>query len=315
MAELMTAKGIVLDERGNSGGNGFGVAALASRFADQKRLYLKNINRVGQGREFNNTTYHYLEPLGPAQYRGPVILLQNAYSASGSEGFALAMKVLPHATSIGETTEGCFATFYPHKLINGWTVTMPFSYAVDQNDFCWEGMGVPPDLRKINTKEDIEAGNDRVLEFAMDVLKAGGNIRKEADGSLREMKISLVDQFVATAAKEGTESAVKQYARSKNKIPDGVYFSIQELAVKVRSLLQAERNEDAFVLLELGQEEFPEDMNTLYYLARLYENYKKQPGKAKPIWEKLAGLTPTFPWETNLVSEAKKSLGSGLGTV
>jgi len=29
-----------------------------------------------------------------AQYKGPVILLQNAYSASGSEGFALAMKVL-----------------------------------------------------------------------------------------------------------------------------------------------------------------------------------------------------------------------------
>ncbi len=311
MGELMTAKGIILDERGNSGGNGFGVAALASRFADRKRLYLKNINRVGESKEYTSTTYHYLEPLGPAQYTRPVILLQNAYSASGSEGFALAMKVLPHATSIGETTEGCFATFYPHKLSNGWTVTMPFSYAVDQNDFCWEGMGVPPDLRKINTKEDIEAGNDKVLEFALDILKAGGNIRKEADGSLREIKISLVNQFVATSAKEGFENAVKEFNKSRKTNPGVYYFSIQELAVNVRLLLQAERNDDAFSLLELGQKEFPEDITTLYYLARLYENFKKQPEKAKPIWEKLGSLTPTFPWEVNLVAAAKKSLGAG----
>ncbi|MCX6226335.1 MAG: S41 family peptidase, partial [Bacteroidia bacterium] len=277
----------------------------------RKMLFMKNINRVGQVKEYNSATYHYLEPMGPQQYKGPVILLQNVYSASGSEAFALAMRVLPYATSIGETTEGCFANFYPHKLINGWTVTMPWSYAVDQNDFCWEGIGVPPDLRKINTKEDIEAGNDKVLEFAMEILKAGGNIRKEADGSLKEMKTSLVDQFVVTSAKDGFVSAVNQYNKSRKKNSEGFYISIQELAVNVRVLLQAERNEDAFALLELGLKEFPNDANTLYFLARLYENFKKQPELAKPIWEKLSKLSTSLPWETNLVAEAKKSLGSG----
>lgn len=312
MSEIIPAKGIVLDVRGNSGGNGFGVAALASRFADRKRLYMKNINRVGQGKEYTNTTYHYLEPLGPAQYRGPVILLQNVFSASGSEAFALAMRVLPHATSIGETTEGCFANYYPQKLINSWTVTMPWSYAVDQNDFCWEGMGVPPDLRKTNTKEDIAAGNDMVLELAIEILKAGGNSRKEADGSLNQMKISLVEQFVATSAAQGFGSAAAQLNKSRKQNPEGVYFSIQELAVSVRGLLQAERNEVALALLELGRQEFPDDINTLYFLARLYENFKKQPEKAKPIWEKLATLIPSFPWEVNPVAEAKKTLGTGI---
>lgn len=311
MGELMNAKGFVLDVRGNSGGNGFGVAALASRFADRKRLYLKNYNRVGQSKEYTNATYHYLEPLGPSQYKGPVILLQNVYSASGSEGFALAMRVLPHATSIGETTEGCFATYYPEKLQNGWTLTMPWSYAVDQNNFCWEGMGVPPDIRKANKEEDIEAGNDKVLELALDILKVGGNSRKEAGGSLNEMKTSLVNQFVSTSAACGCKKAADQLIKSRKKNPEGVYFSIQEMGVTVRQLLQSERNDDALTLLELGRQEFPDDINTLYYLARLYENFKKQPEKAQPIWAKLATLPASFPWEKSLIETAKNSVGTG----
>ena len=81
VGELNRAKGIVIDLRGNPGGNGFGVAALGSRFADRKRLYLKNFNRVGgANKDFINPTYYYIEPLGPVQYKGPVILFQNVYS-------------------------------------------------------------------------------------------------------------------------------------------------------------------------------------------------------------------------------------------
>lgn len=309
IGELAKAKGIILDIRGNPGGNGFGVAALGSRFADRKRLYEKNINRIDQSKTYTSPTYHYVEPLGPIQYKSPVILLQNAYSESGSDAFALAMRVLPNVTSIGENTGGCFATYYPEKLMNGWTLTMPWSYVVDQNDFCWEGMGVPPNIRKLNTKEDIAAGNDKVLELALNILKVGGNYRKEASGSLNEMKISIIDQFVATCSTEGVQSAVAQLEKSRKNNPDGVYLSIQEYGLAFKNFNQSGKMDEALALLEFGLIAFPNDINTLYYLARFYETIKKQPEKAKPLYEKLAKLKPTFPWERPLVAAAEKSLG------
>lgn len=308
IGEIACAKSLIIDVRGNPGGNGFGVAALGSRFADTKRLYVKNINRIGPEKTYTSPTYHYVEPLGPIQYREPVILLQNKYSESGSELFALAMRVLPNATSIGENTGGCFATYYPEKLKNGWTLSMPWSYTVDQNDFCWEGMGVPPNIRKKNTKEDIEAGNDRVLEFAIELCKAGGNTRKEADGSLNDLRISLVDQFVETAAEKDVQSAVALFRKLQKDNPGGVYFSIQEYGLAVNNFNRNGKIEEMLALLELGQNDFPDNINSLYYLARIYENAKGQPEKAKPIYEKIANLKPTFPWEEPLVAGAERSL-------
>jgi hypothetical protein len=288
---------MVINIRGNPGGNGFGVAALGSRFADTKRLFMKNLNRIGgSNKEYVSPTYYFIEPLGPVQYKGPVILIQNVYSESGSDGFALAMRVLPNVTSVGETTGGCFSNYYPEKLINGWTLTMPWSYAVDQNDFCWEGMGVPPDLRKINTKEDISAGTDKVLEFGIDILKAGGHFGKAADGSLKEMRLSLVDQFLATAASKGLDSASAQLEESQKKNPAIYYLSIQEYQVSLRGLIQAEKNDEAMALLLFGIRAFPEDLTSMYFLAKMYEDYKNQPEKAKPLYEKLSKLKPSFPW-------------------
>ena len=307
IGELAKAKGMVIDIRGNPGGNGFGVAALGSRFADRKRLYGKNINRIDQSKTYTSPTYHYVEPLGPIQFTEPVILLQNVYSESGSDLFALAMRVLPNLTSIGENTGGSFATYYPEKLINGWTLTMPWSYVVDQNDFCWEGMGVPPNIRKLNTKEDIEAGNDKVLELAIDILKVGGHFRKEVGGSLKEMKISLIDQFVVTCNAEGVQSAVAQLEKSRKNNPDGVYLSIQEYGLAFKKFNQEEKMDEACALLEFGLTAFPDDINTLYYLARFYETIIKQPEKAKPLYEKLITLKPNFPWERQLVAAAEKS--------
>jgi hypothetical protein len=314
IGEMSMAKGMIVDIRGNPGGNGAGVAALGSRFADRKRLYMRNFNRIGgPDKDYPSPTYYYIEPRGPVQYKGPVILLQNVYSESGADNFALAMRVLPNVTSVGESTGGCFSTYYPDKLINGWTLSMPWSYAADQNDFCWEGIGVPPDLRKANTKEDIAAGNDKVLEFGIDILKAGGHYGKAAEGSLEDMRISLVDQFISTAAAKDVNTAVEQFESSQKKNPEGYYFSIQELQVSIRGLIQSEKNDEAFALLSLGEKAFPEEPSTLYFLARMYENYKNQPEMAKPLWERLAAITPSFPWERNLVAEARKSLGKNAG--
>ena len=110
--------------------------------------------------EFRN-----IEPGGPLQFTRPTVLLTDRASASGADGFALAMRVLPHVTVVGDMTEGALSSQFPEKLPNGWTLWVAFKVIRDQDGVCWDGVGVPPDLRICNTAADIAAGRDRVLEF------------------------------------------------------------------------------------------------------------------------------------------------------
>jgi hypothetical protein len=305
--DLMKAKGIIIEVRGNPGGTGSGVEAIASRFADKQRLFMKNYNRTGASREYNNITYHYMQPKGPVQFTGPVVLLQNRFSESGSDAFALAIRVLPHAISIGEFTGGCFATYYPEKLINGWTVSLPWSYATDQNNFCWEGIGIAPNLRQINTKEDISSGNDKVLELAIDIIKTGGYERKEIQGSLNDLRISLVYRFLETSEQSGTKEAVTEFEKLQKKNPNEVYFSLQELQFAVRKIISENKSDQAIAILELGIKSFPNDISSKYFLSKLYEQ-KELPEKAKGLYTEITKIKTYFPWERNILKEAENYL-------
>jgi len=307
--ELMKAKGIIVEVRGNSGGTGSGVEAIVSRFADQQRLYEKVYWRMGPKRDFSNLTYHFIKPRGPSQFTAPVVLLQNKFSESSSEGFALAMRVLPNVTSVGELTGGCFASYYAERLLNGWSVTLPYSYAVDQNDFCWEGIGVPPNLRLINTKEDIAAGNDKVLELGVNLIKAGGHVWKEAQGSLKDLRISLVYQFLESSDKIGVPAAVAEFKKLKKNNPEGVYFSFQELMANTGILFSKNKIDVATALLELGLKSFPDDMTTMSFLAQAYVS-QKQPEKAKELYSKVIKYKAYFPWERSALSKAEAFLNN-----
>jgi tetratricopeptide (TPR) repeat protein len=307
MQELIKAKGIIIEVRGNMGGSKSGVEAIAGRFADKKRLYEKVNWRMGLEREFKNTTFNYVQPKGPVQFTGPVVLLQNKFSGATSEDFALAMRVLPNASSIGETTEGSMAAAYPERLMNGWQVFIPYSYTTDQNDFCWEGIGVRPNLRKTNTKEEIAAGNDMVLEFAVEILKAGGNYRKESEGSQKELRISVVSWFLEACDKVGVKDAIIEIERLQNNNPEGFYFSFYELMQTTTTLFSKNKLDVATAILELGAKSFPDDMTTLSYLAQAYE-FQKQTEKAKEYYSKVVKYRPYFPWERSALSRAEDFL-------
>jgi len=304
--ELSKAKGIIVEIRGNSGGTDSGAEAIANRFADRKRLYEKVYWRMGLKRDFSNLTFHYIQPKGAARYTGPVVLLQNKHSESASECFALAMRVIPNVTSVGEITGGCFASYYPEKLINGWSVTLPYSYATDQNGFCWEGLGVPPDLCRINTKEDIDARNDKVLELAIDILKIGGHYGKEAQGSLQDLRISLVYQFLESSKKNGVKAAVSEFEKMHKNNPEGVYLSIQELMYNVGILFSENKLDAATAILELGVKSFPDDISTMFFLAMSYEK-QGQPDKAKALYSKIIKYKAYYPWEKGALAKAKES--------
>lgn len=168
------AKALIIDVRRNGGGDDKVGKAIAGRFADKKRLYMITQMRNGpQHDDFDKPQYWYVEPDGPIQFTKPIILLINEFSVSAAENFALAIRVLPHATLVGDFTAGCFADAEALILPNRWHFSVSTTLFVDHNGFCWEGIGVPPDLRIINTEEDVENGRDRVLEFAIDLINSG----------------------------------------------------------------------------------------------------------------------------------------------
>jgi carboxyl-terminal processing protease len=173
MSEFKNARGIVIDVRRNGGGDDHVGKAIADRFADKKRLYMTVQEKSGPGHgDFTEPNEWCVEPGGPAQFTKPVVLLTDFTSGSAAENFALAMRVLPHATIVGDFTAGCFADADAGKLPNGWYFSLSKNLFRDHNGFCWEGIGVPPDLRIINTKQDMESNTDRVLEFAIELIDA-----------------------------------------------------------------------------------------------------------------------------------------------
>ena len=171
--EFKDCQGIIIDIRNNFGGNDQVGKAIAARFADKKRLYMTTQIRNGpKYDDFSQPKYFYAEPGGPAQFTKPIVLLIHRYSISGADNFAMAMRTLPHATLVGEATSGCQADMYWASLPNGWKFSIANTLFVDQNGFSWEGIGIPPDLRQVNTQEDIDNNIDRVIELAMDLINS-----------------------------------------------------------------------------------------------------------------------------------------------
>lgn len=310
LAELKTAKGMIIDVRANGGGNAFAAQAIAGRFADRIRLYAKNYPKRGPGHDsLFPPTYLYVEPAGPVQYTGPVVVLQHKFSESATEEFILAMRVLPHVTLIGETTGGCFGNYYPDKLANGWTIGMAWSYEVDQNDQCWVGIGIQPELQTVNSNDDMTSERDRVLEFGIELIAKGGQSGHEFSGSQHGVRRSLFRQFVRTAEERGIETAVKEFQRLQTEEPDSVYFSIQECMNGARSLMETGKLDVLTTVMELAHNTWPDAIALPWILGKAYEQ-QGQPEKAAAAYRLIAEREAYFPWDKSSIEEARQFLAA-----
>ena len=181
---LGDARGIIIDVRQNGGGSDRIGKLIADRFVGKRRTYMSVADRIpgSSPARFREAVQWQLEPDGPAQFTRPVVVLTNSRSVSAAENFTLAMRTVPHATIIGETTAGVMADIKNHRLRNGWQLTIPANVMRDVNGVCWEGVGIAPDLWIRNSVTDIADGRDRVLEFALSYLAQSTEQNRSADG-------------------------------------------------------------------------------------------------------------------------------------
>ncbi len=168
MKTLKDTKGIIIDIRNNGGGDDIVSRYIAGLFVTEKKLYMTTKKKNGPlHEEFTTPEYWYADKQGSFQYTKPVELLTTRWSASAAETFTWAMNTQKQVTQIGDTTSGGFSDVIARELPNGWL------YFVSVGDFrnadgkSEEGKGIAPDIYIVNTKEDIDSGKDKVLEFAM----------------------------------------------------------------------------------------------------------------------------------------------------
>jgi len=293
-----SARGIIVDVRANGGGDDRVGKLIADRFAGRKRLYMTTRSRNGPHHDaFTPPKYWYVEPEGPIQFTGPVIVLTHRFSVSAAENFALAMRVLPNVTSVGDATSGVFADVYGDQLSNGWRFTVPYKIFYDQAGFCWEGIGVPSDIREVNTKEDIQGGRDRVLELAIQLISIGHPVSHPATAGLQDVRESLARPLSRNIDEHGIDAALAAYEKTRSGDPSGYYLDEEELREVGKQLLDSKRVKEAVSVFKLEVREFPGMWIAHESLGDAYDQMGDAE-QARACYRKSLELNPrSYPWE------------------
>lgn len=168
LAALADTKGLVVDVRNLPGGLDRSSQRVAGRFASERKLFMTTRFRNGPNHsDFTAPIEWYVEPSDKNRYTKPVVLLTNRITQSAGETFTLAMNQNSNVTQLGDKTFGVFSDNPKRELPNGWI------YSVTPGDFRaadgknYEGIGIAPKINMVNTKEDIAAGKDKMLEAAL----------------------------------------------------------------------------------------------------------------------------------------------------
>jgi carboxyl-terminal processing protease len=165
--------GIVIDIRNNPGGDDSTAITIINRFCDRKRIAFHRRTKIGPGEDdFTTLKTWHIEPQGGAQFTGPIVLLTCDSVFSGGEAFALAIRQLPDVTIIGDHTNGIFSYQLEQELPNGWRYCLSYQKYFSADMVCYEGKGVPVDIKLLNKKADIENGIDPLITRALKVLKS-----------------------------------------------------------------------------------------------------------------------------------------------
>lgn len=308
IAELAGARVMVVDVRNNPGGTGRAVEIVASRFADRRRHYLTSQTRYGPKHDdFWPVEYRNTEPGGPAQFTRPTVLLANRASASAADSFVLAMRVLPHVTVVGDVTEGAFSAQFPAKLPNGWTLWVAFKVVRDHNGVCWDGVGVPPDLRVVNTAADTAAGRDRVLEFAALLLEKGAPAPQDERSSLTDLRTSLVEDYTRDVAGKGLEAAIAALEQGRKAQDATHFFSPDEAMQQAHQYLGRKQYGEAIGLLRACRETVPELAATYAMLAQAYLG-RNDVEAAEAVLKEGEAIEPMLPLELPQIERAKTAL-------
>jgi carboxyl-terminal processing protease len=163
--QFRDAPGLILDLRGNPGGEVSEVLKIAGYFFNEKVPFGRFLTRGGRSLEL------YSER-DSRPYRGAVAILMNESSGSGSEMFAGVFQENRRATVLGHTSCGCLLGIAKFKKLEGGSelAVSELGYLSPRGKRL-EGVGVVPDDTVALTLVDIRKRRDATLEAAEHALE------------------------------------------------------------------------------------------------------------------------------------------------
>jgi len=161
--------GLVIDVRGNGGGDSNPIPALLSDFTSDEIFLGSYVEKAGPG-------HNEVTPLLPAvtsptayDFGLPVVMITNRQGYSATSYFAAMAKEIPSITVIGQTTGGGAGGNLGFQLSNGWVIAVSVSDFIDTAGSSIE-LGVEPDIAVVNSKTDLAVGTDKMLEYAVGMI-------------------------------------------------------------------------------------------------------------------------------------------------
>ncbi len=165
LADAKSARALILDMRGNGGGDEMLARAVAGRFVKTPTLYAKHVSVIAAAPgTFGPVQERVLEPIAGG-WEKPVVTLMGPVNMSSNEAFLLMMRAAG-SKLIGQRSGGSSGNPQPHKLGNGVTVYLPSWKAMLPDGTVFEGVGIAPDVEVATVPADFET-SDPVLKAAV----------------------------------------------------------------------------------------------------------------------------------------------------
>jgi carboxyl-terminal processing protease len=174
---LRTTPGLILDLRGNRGGVGATLEAMAALFFDNKTLFERRMSRkqvTASERGGHHAEEHevFVGKSGGQIYSAPVVILVSEYSASATEVFAAGMQDSGRAKLVGSPSCGCVLGITHDRVMKGGGV-------LEISEILWftpkdrklEGEGVIHDKVAVPTIASLQQKHDLVLEEGEKMLQ------------------------------------------------------------------------------------------------------------------------------------------------
>ena len=170
LIHMMLCQGLIIDIRGNGGGELTYADMLAARFCNSKTLvgYLQDTTGKGHS-DFSELKPRYLEPSSGIRWQKPVCVLTNRHVYSAANEFAMYMRAMPNVKIVGDHTGGGAGMPFSSSLPNGWVVRFSAVPSYDVNKQSIE-FGIDPDYKIDMTDSDFAKGEDTIIEFARRLL-------------------------------------------------------------------------------------------------------------------------------------------------
>ncbi|MES2444591.1 MAG: S41 family peptidase [Pseudomonadota bacterium] len=114
LARMAEARALIIDVRGNGGGDTAVARPIMGRFITARAPYARMRRRAGKG--LGAAWTETVDPRGPFTFTRPVVVLADHWSGSMAEGFPMGMRGLGRGTIVGTPMMGLGAAVFRVRL-------------------------------------------------------------------------------------------------------------------------------------------------------------------------------------------------------